>query len=98
MYFKYKWLGFLKLSHLRDIQTLVNLPLLYVKIEELVGLPNLRKLRLRISNDDEYNTFNKLQCLSISFGYLKAVAIEITKVVTSCPHLQKLKLARPLVI
>ena len=77
-----------------------------------MGLPSLKKLKLATFDDDEFKSlvemlnaspttkFNKLQSLSLSFGCWRGggTAIEITKIASLCPNLQKLKLAGPLVL
>ncbi|XP_008237102.1 PREDICTED: putative disease resistance protein At1g50180 [Prunus mume] len=91
----------LQFANLNDLQTLKNFPAKIADVKDLTTLPNLRKLVVQIPDDsklDEFMaifqppfTFNHLRSLSVNTRMNATKNIDVAKIRSCCPRLEKLK-------
>ncbi|PQQ07837.1 putative disease resistance protein [Prunus yedoensis var. nudiflora] len=91
----------LQFANLNDLQTLKNFPAKIADVKDLTTLPNLRKLVVQIPDDsklDEFMaifqppfTFNYLRSLSVDTWMNARTNIDVAKIRSCCPRLEKLK-------
>ncbi|KAI5313953.1 hypothetical protein L3X38_043129 [Prunus dulcis] len=91
----------LQFANLNDLQTLKNFPAKIADVKDLTTLPNLRKLVVQIPDDsklDEFMaifqppfTFNYLRSLSVDTRMNARTNIDVAKIRSCCPRLEKLK-------
>ncbi|VVA22033.1 PREDICTED: putative disease resistance [Prunus dulcis] len=91
----------LQFANLNDLQTLKNFPAKIADVKDLTTLPNLRKLVVQIPDDSKLDEFMAIFQPPFTFNYLRSLSvdtrmnarknIDVAKIRSCCPRLEKLK-------
>lgn len=89
----------LQFANLIDLQTLKNFQAKVADVKDLTTLPNLRKLVVQIPDDSKLREFVAIFQQPFTFNYLRSLSvrtrtttkIDVDRIVSCCPRLEKLK-------
>ncbi|GMN20379.1 hypothetical protein TIFTF001_043072 [Ficus carica] len=91
----------LRLTNLSNLQTLFDVPIKYLDVNDLLRLTNLKKLVLTVDEDlgriyGTNMTFNGLRSLSLCGGFGQATVVDILPTISRYPQLSKLQMSIPI--
>lgn len=91
----------LRLTNLSNLQTLFDVPIKYLDVNDLLRLTNLKKLVLTVDEDlgriyGTNMTFNGLRSLSLCGGFGQATVVDIVPTISRYRQLSKLQLSIPI--